>query len=167
MPARDLLTFVGIEVFQIAFGDGRGPVLPGHLISHCYRWFGEDTEGGNHRLEFVPAEFLDREKGFIFPSNEHVADPPLNKSSGRGAGAGIEHRHVLIQARHEVARLGFVVLIFLQRVTPGRQVVPSRAAGCLRVGSNDRNVRLAQVIPVLDCLGIPFTDQENNGGGVR
>ena len=66
----------------------------------------------------------------------------------------------------KAARVGLVAARLLQRVAPGRQVVPARAARGLGVGRDHRDAGLHQVVPVLDALGVALAHQEHDGRGV-
>src|SRR5207302_7403760 len=67
----------------------------------------------------------------------------------------------------KILRLPFVAAEFLQGIAPRGQVIPPRPAGSFWIRRNDRNARFHQVVPVFDALGISFSHQKKNGGGVR
>ena len=54
----------------------------------------------------------------------------------------------------------------LQGVTPGGQVIPARPAGGLRVGSDDGDAGLYEVVPVFDSFRVALANKEHHGGGV-
>src|SRR4029078_9524160 len=91
----------------------------------------------------------------------------LNKGSGCAACAGIEDRNVLIKASHEVAGFGIVVVVLLERVTPGGKVIPAGAAGGLWVGRDHVEARADEIVPILDLLRIAFAYKEDNRRGIR
>ena len=80
----------------------------------------------------------------------------------RRAGAGIQHRNVLIKPRHECACLAFVVLVVPQRVAPGSEVIPPRAPRSFRVRRNDAYAFPGEVSPIPDVLGVAFANQEHD-----
>ena len=93
--------------------------------------------------------------------------PALHEGGGRAAGAGVEHRHVLVEPRDEVlGASGLVAARLAERPGPRREVVPARAARGLGVGRDHRDAGLGQVAPVLDALRVALAHQEHDGRGV-
>src|SRR6185436_20181904 len=97
--------------------------------------------------------FLQRQNRLILPADQYVANAALNESSRGPARPRIEDRYVFVEARNEVPGLGLVVVVLLERIAPSREVSPPRRARSLRVGGNDADARLHQVIPIFDALG--------------
>ena len=79
-----------------------------------------------------PLRLGQRQIRLVLPGEQHVADAALHERRRRAARAGVEHRHVPVQRRDELPRLGVVAARLPLRVLPGRQVVPARAARRLR-----------------------------------
>src|SRR5438045_114400 len=81
-PAGDVLAFVGIEIFQIGFGDRLVAALAGYFIDDGHGWFGENTHRRNYDFKFVGTEFLDCEKRLVLPADQHVPYPTLAEGGG-------------------------------------------------------------------------------------
>ena len=122
--------------------------------------------GGVTILELVLAKFLERQESFVLPGQQHVAHAALDEGGGGAARPGIEHRHVPEQRGDELAGLLLVAARLFQDVSPGRQIVPARAAGSLGIRRDHDDAGLDQVGPVVDALGIALAHQEHDGGGV-
>ena len=75
----DFLSFFGVEEFQVGFGDFGGAVLGCHLIDDAHRRLGQDADGGRDHFDFVFTKFVEREVGFVFPGEQHVADAALRR----------------------------------------------------------------------------------------
>ena len=166
MFARDVLAFLRIEVIQIGSGDRFGASLPGDVVHQSHRRLRQDTERRRDDLEFLRAEFLQRQVGLVFPGDKDVSDLALDKGDGRATRAGVEHRDILEESGQELARLGIVVAVFLQRIRPGCQVVPTSTARGFRIRGDDGNAGLDEVVPVSDALRIPLAHQEHDSRGV-
>ena len=63
-------------------------------------------------------------------------------------------------------RLVVVPARLLERVSPGAQIIPARAAGGLGIGRDHRNAGLHQIVPILDVFGIALSHQEHDRRGV-
>ena len=72
------------------------------------------------------------------------------------ARARIEHGHVLVEARHEVAGLRVVAAGLALRVAPGREVVPPRAPGRLRVRRDDGDPGFTRSSQSWIAFGLPW-----------
>src|SRR5262249_30231333 len=124
---------------------------------------GEDRDGGYDDLELVLGVAL-REQSLVLPRDENVPDATLDEADRRSARAGVEDRDVAEQARHELLRARIAPLL-LHGVAPGGEVVPPRAAGGLWVRGDDRDAGTAEVLPVLDLLGVPLAHEEDDRRG--
>ena len=111
---RNLLAGVGIQIFQIGFGNFAGAMPIDVTSTTATGGSARMLLGGIHDLEFVRAEFFDREIRFVFPRQQNVAQTALHERGGRAARARIEHRHVAIERGDEFARLLFVVADLFQ-----------------------------------------------------
>ncbi len=70
-----------------------------------------------------------------------------------------------IELGDELQRLGIATVGGLG-IGPGSKEVPACAAGGLGIGSDDLDVFLHKVVPVLDALGIALAHQEDDGRGI-
>ncbi|MNK73376.1 hypothetical protein D3C87_928710 [compost metagenome] len=165
VAARDVLAFVGVQVLQVLLGHGARALLVDHLVDHRHAGLGQDGDGRHDDLELLGAEFLQRQEGFVFPGQQHVAHAALHEGDGRAARAGVEHGHVLVQVADEFLGLGFTAVLALGEF-PGREVVPAGAARGLGVGGDHLHAGLDQVVPVLQALGVALLHQEHDGRGV-
>ncbi|MNE94185.1 hypothetical protein D3C80_1921220 [compost metagenome] len=84
------------------FGGNRGiAFLVGILVDHGHRWLGEDRQRRHDDFELVAAAvFLQRQEGFVFPGQQHVALTVVDEGDGRATGAGVEYRYMLEQLLH-------------------------------------------------------------------
>ena len=115
-----------------------------------------------HDLELVLAELVDQQVGLVLPGHQHVTDAALAEGGRRAARARVEHRDVLVELAHELARRRLAAARLLQRVAPGREVGPARAARGLRVRRHHHGARLGQIVPVADRLGVPLAHDEHD-----
>ncbi|MMZ61993.1 hypothetical protein D1872_241740 [compost metagenome] len=74
---------------------------------------------------------------------------------------------MFIQLFHEILGFRLVVVVLVQRIAPGCQIIPPCPAGSLRVGSNDLHAFLDQVVPILNPLRVSFADEEHDRGRIR
>lgn len=72
----------------------------------------------------------------------------------------------MIESGDEIACLVFVVAEVIPGITPSGEIVPTGAAGCLRIGRDDADAVANDVGPIVNSFGIAFTDEEDDGGGV-
>ena len=165
MLRGDLLSRLGIEIFEIRLGHGFGSTFLHDAIHNRHRRFSQDADRGCNEFELTFAELFDRKNGFVLPGDQHVANATLHKGRRRAASAGIEHRHVLKERLEKIPRLSRIARA-LQLVAIGGEIVPARATGCLRVRGDNRNARLDEIVPVLDALGISLSHEEHDGGRV-
>ena len=128
-------------MLQVFGGHRGGAVLEGDLVHDRDGGFGQNAQRGDDDLHLIGADFLDREKRLVLPGEQHIADAPLNKGRGGIARAGIEHRHIGVELVHELLGRGIVAAGLMLGPRPGRQVVPARAAGGLRVRRDDGRCR--------------------------
>ncbi|WP_353884767.1 sulfate ABC transporter substrate-binding protein, partial [Escherichia coli] len=73
---------------------------------------------------------------------------PNPKSSG-GARARIQNFDVFIQCPNKILCFCLIVVVVMQRVAPGSQVVPARATRAFRIRRDHRNTRFNQIVPVM------------------
>ena len=162
MFAGDILAFRRVEVVEVPLGDLACATLVDDLIDDSHGRFSENGNRRRHDLEFVSAEFLGSEIGLVFPGNQHVADAAFGKGCERATRATVENFGVFIDSRNEVFRLFLVAAIRLERLAPGGEVVPARAAGRLGVWRYDFDAVLAEIGPILDALGVALANQEHD-----
>ena len=98
----DLLALVAVEVLEIGLGDLARALLVDVLVDQRDRRLGLDRGRRHDDVELVGAEFVERQEGLVLPGEQHVADAALGEGGGRAAGAGIEHRDVLVELGDEV-----------------------------------------------------------------
>ena len=98
------------------------------------------------------AELVDREQRLVLPRDQHVADARArrrwwssrarrNRAPARSCRAAVT----------KALRLRGVAAGLLERVGPGRQVVPARAARGLRIRRDHGDAGPDQIVPVLGC----------------
>ena len=163
---RDRLALRAVEVVEV--GLRRRALLVGGDVARDQRdrRLGDDRDRGQHDVELVLAEFVQRQERLVLPRQQHIADAALREGRRRAARAGVEHRHVGEERAHVVADLVLVAAELLVGPGPGREVVPAGAARGLRVRRDHLDVILDQVVPVLDFLGIAFPHEEHDRRGV-
>src|SRR6202051_149652 len=98
----DLLTILRIEVLEISLRHRPRPMPIDVPVHQRHRRLGENAWGKGDDLEFVGAELVDREVRLVLPREQNVTDSALGEGRGRTARAGVEHRDVLIERRHEL-----------------------------------------------------------------
>ncbi len=156
----------------------------GSTVTFSERGIGDVLITWENEAYLVKKEFGEDKFDVVSPSQSILAEPPvavvdknvdkhgtravaqaaLGEGDQRTARAGIQHRHVLEQLLDELAAiLGLAGLAL--GIAPGRQVIPARAPGAFGIGRDDGDVRLRQVIPIFDGLGIALPHQEHNGRG--
>ena len=107
------------------------------------------------------------------PGPTDVAVVRVSGAVGR-AGSGVLHGHMAIKIADERLGLGLSALDLrlrrihelaevpaerpLQRETPGREVVPARTAGGLRIRCDDLQTVREKIGPIVDVLGIAFAN---------
>jgi hypothetical protein len=92
--------------------------------------------------------------------------PRFDEVCGGNTRAGIELGHIAIECRDKFPPL-LIVVRLIPRVTPGREIIPARAAGSFRIRGYHSDARPNQVRPVFDAFRVAFTDQEDDGRGIR
>ncbi len=147
----DGLAFGAVEVVQVSLGQLALVVIGDVRIHDGDRRFGQNADRGDHDVELIVAQLLQREVGLVLPGQQHVADAVLREGGGRAARGVVQHGDVLVERAHEFLR----VLAVLLGPGPGGQVVPARAAARLGVRRDDLHTLGHQVAPVLDALGLP------------
>ena len=157
----DLLTSFRVQELEVRCRLLAHAAPVDHLVDNGHRRLGQDRGRRVDDLEVV-AKFLAHQLHLVFERHQGVADFALGEGGGGGAPAGVEHRHVLEDACHQVARLRFGAAFFQHRA-PGGQVSVAAVAGGLRVGNHHLDAGLGQVVPGLDALRIAFADQEYHG----
>ena len=116
---------------------------------------------------FSPPGSVLREERLALPGDEHVAQTPLGERRRGSPRTRVEYGDVLVETRDEVASLRVVAAGLALRVAPGREVVPPRPAGGLRVGRDDGDSGLHEIVPVADSLRIARAHQKHDRGGER
>ena len=166
VPRLDLLRLRRVEEVQIGFGGGAGFLAIDILVDDRHRRLGQDRARRIEDFVLVASRFLQDQMGFVLPRQQHVADAALGEGHRRTTRARIQHRHILVEIGNE--RLGLVSIAagLLGGIVPGRQIGPAGAPRCLGIGRDHLDVRLHQIVPVPDLLGIAFAHQKNDGRGV-
>ena len=165
MLGGQALTFIAVQVVEVGLGYLAGALAVNVGIHHAHRRFGKDRQRRGNDLEVVTALFLQRQEGFVFPGQQHIADAVVDEGDGRATRSGVEYRNVLVQLGNELLGLRFAAVLLLGK-GPGGQQVPARAAGGFRVRRDHCYARLDQVIPVLDALRVALAHQEHDGRGI-
>ena len=70
---RDFLARVGVQVLEIGFRYRARAMLVDVFVDDGNRRLGQNAGGRVDDLEFVGAEFLQRQIGFVLPGEQHVA----------------------------------------------------------------------------------------------
>ena len=104
--------------------------------------------------------------GLVFPGQQDVANTPLGEGHRGTACARVEYRDVGKELADELPGLGVIAARCLQRIAICRQIPPTGTARGFRVGGDHRDAGLDQIVPVLDALGVAFSDQKDVGRGV-
>ena len=106
---------------------------------------------------FVFAEFVQREIGFVLPREEHIADAALREGGGRSARAGIEHRNIFIELASRTPAPYFRRHCFSSARSPKRPDNVQRAPPeLLGFGVITPTPGLTRSSQSLMCLGLPL-----------
>ncbi len=65
-------------------------------------------------FEFIRAQLVGRQQGFVFPGNQHVADTALNEGVRCATGAGVQHLYVFEQGFNELLSFSLVTVVLVQ-----------------------------------------------------
>jgi len=152
------------------------------LVDDGHGRLGENRHRRDDDVERVGSEFLDGEDGLVLPCEKHVADLALHERRRGAACAGIEDGHMGVELTQVIGRdlLGLLHLVLELRiahlldvaelafedVAPRGELVPSRAAGRLRVRGDHLDAGLDEVLPRLEALGVALADEEDDCRGV-
>src|ERR1041385_809362 len=162
----DLLSIRTVEIVKISLRDRTSSLLVHHFIHEADGWFAKNADGGNNDFELILAKVSCTEQDFVFPCDQDVSHSALHKCCGGSARTRIEHWNVLIEPSDKVLGFGFIPPRFLKRISPCSQVVPACTARGLGIGSNDRDARSNEILPIFDALRIPFANEEDDGRSV-
>src|ERR1700688_1121535 len=69
----DLLPFLRVKEIEICVGDLACAVLGRDSINHADRRFSQDADRRGHNFEFIPAQFIERQKRFVLPREQYIA----------------------------------------------------------------------------------------------
>ncbi len=151
----NFLTFWRVEIFQVGFR---------HLFSTFFlstTLSTTDTVGSarieltrRDDFEFIFPQFIRCQQSFVFPGNQYIANSALDKSVSGATRAKIQNFDVFIQCPNKILCFCLIVVVVMQRVAPGCQVVPARATRAFRIRRYYRNTRFNQIVPVMDLLCI-------------
>src|SRR5437762_1606517 len=133
---HDLLRLRRIKEVQIGFRLLAGALRIDDLVDHSDRRLSEDTFARRHDLEFIAAEFLERQEGFVLPGEQDIADAAFDEGHGRTARAGVEYRHIAVEIGDEIACRGLILVVLVKRIAPGGEIIPPGPARCLRIGGD-------------------------------
>src|SRR5690606_32392703 len=162
----NVLTHIAVEVMKIGCSDFPGAVAFYVLVHHRNWRLCKNAYWRYDNLDLVRVELVQGEQCLVLPGQQHVANSAFDECNGRPARAGIQDGHPLEQLSYEFSGGRLVAVCFLQRVAPGRQIIPAGTTRSLWIRGDDRDVVLEQVFPVRDLLGIPFSDEEHDGRSV-
>lgn len=102
--------------------------------------------------------------GFVFKSDEYVADVALCEGGGGGASAVFKNGCVFEDGCDEFLGFLLVAVVGFQTVTVcAEEGVASVARG---LGDDDVNAVFGKVVPIADLFGVVFSDKENHSAGV-
>src|SRR5690606_35018189 len=135
------LTFIAVQVVEVGLGYLAGALAVDVGIHHAHRRLGKDRQRRGNDLEVVTALFLQRQEGFVFPGQQHIADAVVDEGDGRATRSAVEYWNVLVQLGDELLGLRFAAVLLLGK-GPGGQQVPARAAGGFRVRRDHFYARL-------------------------
>ena len=161
----DLLRLGRVEEIEEGFRDLAGTVLVGILVNQRHGRLRQDGTAGIDDL-VLAGRLLLRQMRFIFPGQQHIADAALGEGDGRAAGAGIQHRHMLVKLGDEILGLGRIAAGALFAIGPGRQIGPAGATRCFGIGRVHLDSRFQKVAPILDLPRIALAHDENDRGRV-
>ena len=162
----DFLTFLGVPVLQIGLGDARG--CPS-CRRPCRRRRPAARPGSTAaapRSRTCPCRIRADARNASFSQASSTSPTPRSTKVTVEPRAPVSSTGTFLK-RSPTNSLRLVGgAEFLQRIAPGRQIIPARAAGGLRIRRDDADAGLDQIVPVLDALGIALAHQEHDRRGV-
>jgi len=167
----ELLSLGRVKIVEVRLGHFFRTVFFRDFVHHGDWRLGQNADAGRDDFVLVFPQFIHRQKRFIFPADQHIADLALHEGVGGASGGGIQHWNMLIEFGDELLSFGLgrlhvvrlasllelrqIAQFALERETPGGQIIPTSAAARFGIGGNHFHARLHQIPPVLDLLGIP------------
>ena len=161
-----LLSFIGIQIFQICFRSFCIIMLFHIFIYNSNGWLCQDTDA--RRYDLVIIRIIPyRKKRFIFPGDQHIPLPVFHERGCGTSCSGIQNQDIFVKLLDKGFHLCLVAVIFLIGISPGCHVIPAGTTGGFRIGSDHSHTILCQIIPVLDILRISLPNKKYNGGSIR
>ena len=161
-----LLSFIGIQIFQICFRSFCIIMLFHIFIYNSNGWLCQDTDARRYDLVIIRIVPY-RKKRFIFPGDQHITLSVFHKRSGGTSCSGIQNQDIFVKLLNKSLHLYLVAVIFLIGISPGCHVIPAGTSGSFRVRCDHSHAILCQVIPVVDVLRIFLPHQKYNSGSIR
>ena len=161
-----LLSFIGIQIFQICFRSFCIIMLFHIFIYNSNGWLCQDTDA--RRYDLVIIRIIPyRKKRFIFPGDQHIPLPVFHERGCGTSCSGIQNQDIFVKLLDKGFHLCLVAIIFLIGISPGCHVIPAGTTGGFRIGSDHPHTILCQIIPVVDILRISLPNKKYNGGSIR
>ena len=161
-----LLSFIGIQIFQICFRSFCIIMLFHIFIYNSNGWLCQDTDA--RRYDLVIIRIIPyRKKRFIFPGDQHIPLPVFHERGCGTSCSGIQNQDIFVKLLDKGFHLCLVAVIFLIGISPSCHVIPAGTTGGFRIGSDHSHTILCQIIPVVDILRISLPNKKYNGGSIR
>src|SRR5690606_11073649 len=97
----DFLAFLAVQVLQVLGGDFFVALFLGVLVVDSDRRLSQNRQRRYDDVELVcAAVFFQRQEGFVFPRQQHIALTVVDEGDGRTASAGVQNRDMLEQLFH-------------------------------------------------------------------
>src|SRR5690606_2250152 len=80
--SSDGLTHRRVQVLNIGFGQRRIAIAFRVTIHHANRRFSQNRNRRHNNFKVVAAQFVQGQKGLVFPGQQHITDTTLNKGCG-------------------------------------------------------------------------------------
>ena len=154
------------KVFEIGLGGFLCAFFSDDAVYNGNGAFGGNGVAGINNLELFFCQFFADVVGFVFKSDEYVADVSLCEGGGGGSSPVFKNGGVFENGCNEFLGFLFVVVGRFQAVAVRAEEGIASVACGFGVGDDDLNTVFGKVVPVVDLFRIVFSDKENHGAGV-
>ena len=123
----NFLTFWRVEIFQVGFRHLFGVFFSTTLSTDTAGWLCEDRLTRRDDFEFIFPQFIRCQQSFIFPRQSvHRQFRALDKVLVDPRAPESRTSTFLYSARNKILCFCLIVVVVMQRVAPGCQVIPAR-----------------------------------------
>ena len=137
-------------------------MLLGYGIYNSHRRLCQYTDAWRHNLIIIRI-LLYGQICLILPGDQHISLSFFYKCRSSSSGSRIKHQYILIEFFHKLFGLFFVIAVLLLLVSPCCEEIPACTSGGFRIRCNDIHALFDQIIPIMNPLFIPFSNQKYDG----